>query len=321
MSLADEYRPWPPHSPTTRNALSSLSFRSPIIEQIPDNVGFVVRLSDGRRIGCAAYGDPDGVPLLWHPGTPGSRLAAPPDEDLTRSRGVRFIAIERPGFGRSDPKPKRRILDWPDDLAQVADALGLDRFAIAGNSGAGPYLAACALRLRHRVTRVGMIGVVGPVAEPEVRRGLSARRRAMFGIARLAPWLLERNCARFRGNGEAFYREIVRDAPACDRRIVERIWARQVRMTSEAIRQGCNGFSWELHLASRPWGFSLADITAEVHLWQGEHDPATPVAMGRYLATTIPGCRATFIPDAGHLLHFERWDEILDRFVPKSDSR
>src|SRR5208282_5458422 len=96
-----------------------------------------IRLRDGRHVGVEEHGT--GVALIWLPGTPGSRVWKAP----FIPEGVRLIVVERPGFGQSDPQPGRCYLDWPNDLAQVADQLGIDDFVLAGTSGAGPYLLAC----------------------------------------------------------------------------------------------------------------------------------------------------------------------------------
>ena len=89
-----------------------------------------------------------GPVFLCH-GTPSSRLNRPDDES-TRALGVRLIAIDRPGCGLSDFLPGRTLLDWPTDLAAVADALGIGRFAVVGFSGGGPYVAASAFALPDR---------------------------------------------------------------------------------------------------------------------------------------------------------------------------
>ena len=101
-------------------------------------------LPDGRSLGYAAYGDPQGKPLFFFHGFPSSRLEAQFTEGVAGRLGARIIAIDRPGFGRSDFKKERRIRDWPDDVLALADALGIDRFAVLGVSGGGPYAAACA---------------------------------------------------------------------------------------------------------------------------------------------------------------------------------
>jgi pimeloyl-ACP methyl ester carboxylesterase len=101
------------------------------------------------------------------------------------------------------------------------------------------------------------------------------------------------------------------DVPACDRAVVARFAEPYARMKREAFRQGPAAFAQELALAARPWGVRLDAIRVPVHLWHGEMDVSTPISMGRYLAATIPGCRARFLPDAGHFLAYERWAEIV----------
>jgi pimeloyl-ACP methyl ester carboxylesterase len=103
-------------------------------------VGDRVNLPDGRSLGYAEYGDPSGKPVLFFPGTPSSRLLHPP-EGPTASLGARLIVVERPGFGLSDFQPGRTLLDWPDDVVALADALDIERFAVAGLSAGGPYVA------------------------------------------------------------------------------------------------------------------------------------------------------------------------------------
>jgi pimeloyl-ACP methyl ester carboxylesterase len=104
----------------------------------------VFRLRDGRALGYAEYGDPGGTPVFFFHGSPGSRLQRHPDASIASELGTRIITIDRPGYGLSDFQPERTLLDWPADVAQLADALHIERFAAIGLSGGGPYLLACA---------------------------------------------------------------------------------------------------------------------------------------------------------------------------------
>ena len=76
--------------------------------------------------------------------------------------------------------------------------------------------------------------------------------------------------------------------------------------------RGVDGATWEYVIFGRPWGFSLEDIMVPVRLWHGEKDEMCPVDMGRRLAASIPGCRATFYPDDGHLSIMRHYGECLD---------
>jgi pimeloyl-ACP methyl ester carboxylesterase len=71
-------------------------------------------------------------------GTPGSRLALSPgfdDPEWLRQQRLRFIGVDRPGYGYSDPWPEASLLEGAEDFVWVADHLGLERFAALGVSG------------------------------------------------------------------------------------------------------------------------------------------------------------------------------------------
>ncbi len=110
----------------------------------------------------------------------------------TASRlGVRLVLPDRPGIGLSDFKPGRAILDWPDDVLALAGALGLERFAVMGLSGGGPYAAACAWKIPQRITRVGIISGVGPPEMPGAMDFLSKTSDGQaVRLGAKAPWLL-----------------------------------------------------------------------------------------------------------------------------------
>jgi pimeloyl-ACP methyl ester carboxylesterase len=287
-----------------------------------------VVLSDGRKLGYREFGDPNGVPLLWFPGLPGCcRLAHPGDEAVPRRSGARLIVVERPGFGISDFLPGRRLLDYPSDVAELADALGLDAFLIAGVSGAGPSLAACAYALPERVRAVGMIGCAAPVRADAALDGMARSRKRFMPLFRYVPGL---GAAAMRLLGldrdpERLYSLMSRGAAPGDLAWVRSpaVWQRRITWTREAMRSGARGFAWELHLLLQPWGFELADIRVPVEIWHGLEDRSTPIGMGRYLAATIPGARARFLEGEGHYIAEARLGEVLDTlcaYLPRASS-
>jgi pimeloyl-ACP methyl ester carboxylesterase len=120
-------------------------------------------LPDGRALGWAEYGDPAGAPLLFFHGTPGCRYTAGLMAEAALTAGVRLIGVDRPGLGVSDPAPRRTLRSWPDDVASLADGLGLDRFAVAGWSGGGVHALACGWRIPERLTAcIVLAGVASP---------------------------------------------------------------------------------------------------------------------------------------------------------------
>ena len=253
-------------------------------------------LSDGRKLGFAEFGERQGKPVFYFHGFPGSRLEAKIAETMAKDSRVRFIGIDRPGFGLSDFKPKRAL----------ADSLGIDRFSILGVSGGGPYAAACAHQIPDRLISVGIVCGMGPVDVP--------------GLMRDMPWM---NCQGLRLAGHfpktvtalySFASFFFRNYPERilsilsgkvaypDKSALKNIELKQV--LSRSFREAFHGsLLWpatDVVLYSRPWGFSLSDIQINVYLWHGEMDTIVPPAMGHYLANTIPNCRATFYADEGH---------------------
>ena len=161
--------------------------RASILPSVKNGTDRTIRLRDGRRLGYAEWGDPGGRPLLYFHGWPGSRLEGRLGDEAARARGVRLIALDRPGMGLSDYQPRRTLVDWPDDVIQVAAALGLDRFAVLGISGGGPFAAACAWKLSEQLTGAGIVSCLAPVDVPGVIAGMGRRNQLSFQlVGRLA---------------------------------------------------------------------------------------------------------------------------------------
>jgi pimeloyl-ACP methyl ester carboxylesterase len=137
-----------------------------------------VVLRDGRRLGFAEWGDRTGTPVFFFHGMPSSRLNGHADPSVLDRRHVRRIAIDRPGMGLSDFQPERKLLGWPDDVVELADRLGLDRFGVVGNSAGGPYAAACAYKIPARLTHVGIVSGVAPFER--LSREDQRRRETLF---------------------------------------------------------------------------------------------------------------------------------------------
>ncbi|HMA35146.1 MAG TPA: alpha/beta hydrolase [Chloroflexia bacterium] len=285
-----------------------------------------IRLADGRRLGFAEWGDPAGRPVFLFHGTPGSRLSRYPDESLARARGVRVITVDRPGYGLSDFQPGRRLLSWPDDVAALADALELPRFAIVGVSGGGPHALACAVQLPPRLTAVALVGGAGPMDRPGAQRQMLWFNRLAL---RLAPWLPRWSATWptrlgygvVRRSPQLVHLLLTAALPATDRAVLCRpaVMAVSLEAMAEAFRTGTGGLVGDVAVLARPWGLRLAAIRVPVYLWHGAHDRNVPIQTGRYLARAIPTCRATFCPDLGHELLYDHWAAILEALAGHAD--
>lgn len=275
----------------------------------------LLRLRDGRALAFAEHGDPRGAPVLFLHGLPSCRLMHP-DAETSRALGVRVVTADRPGFGRSDPKPGRSLLDWADDVTELADALGLARFAVVGPSGGGPFVAACASRLAARITHAAILGGSGPPDAPGALAGITRERRAGYWVARHAPALLPL-ALRWHGDPrrdpERFFAAYTRHNPPADQALLARPEVRAMFIASyaEATRQGLGAFARELRLVARPWGFRLEDLRVPTTIWHGAQDDLTPVGMARAMARAIPNATLHVLPGEGHLLFLSRWREIV----------
>jgi pimeloyl-ACP methyl ester carboxylesterase len=277
----------------------------------------VLPLPDGRRLAYVEYGDPDGVPLFAFHGTPGSGLMLALADRPARSLNLRVIAPDRPGFGRSDFQPRRTFADWADDVCALADALGVERFAVAGISGGGPYAAACAWKIPDRLTSIGIVSGVGPVVGPQATADLSRRHRLIFGLAARSPRLARHAMEAVRLGWHRFperlFARLVAWSPPQDRAIITRpeVRACLIEGIIDAFRSGGRGVAHELALFGSPWGFPLAEIKLPVRLWHGRADTLVPLAMGRRVAASIPRCEAVFMPAAGHYWMFDHIENLL----------
>jgi pimeloyl-ACP methyl ester carboxylesterase len=273
-----------------------------------------IHLRDGRVLAYAEWGDSRGAPIFLFHGSPGSRLFRP-SETATLSTGVRLVTSDRPGYGRSDLHPQRTMLDWTDDVAELADALAIDRFAVVGTSSGGPYALACAVKLPGRVRQVGLVSSTVPLDEvPLAREALDEKERELVDLARKNPaqgvkavadaagWLLK--------TPEEFL-DFPRPEP--DQRMLEdpQVRAMYLEQILEAVRPGLKGYGWDEVVERNPWGFRLADVNAEVHLWHGDQDPYIPRSHVEGMASQIANCQTTFYPDEAHGLIVSRWPEIL----------
>ena len=151
------------------------------------------------------------------------------------------------------------------------------------------------------------MGGMAPIDVPGILGSMSGPLRMMFRLARFAPALLRGmfrlNVRAMKRGGPQASERMTAWAPEPDRTLLQRADVRVGFMAcfEEACQQGTRGPVTDVGLIARPWGFNLSEVNVPVLLWHGERDRNVPAACGRYLASTIPGCRAVFYPEDAHL--------------------
>jgi pimeloyl-ACP methyl ester carboxylesterase len=287
--------------------------------------------ADGRTLAFCQWGDPSGTPVFSLHGTPGSRLSRHPDEEVYRRAGVRAITYDRAGYGRSTRLPGRLIAHAAADVATIADALEIDRFAVIGGSGGAPHALACGALLPDRVTRCASIvgpapyGVGGLERDDWLRGMVPGNIRefewSLAGEATLRPEL-ERETREMLANlgrdldnplGEGY------EVSASDMEMLSRGGVRE--MLDESFRAGCeggiDGFVDDDLSIARPWGFDVTTIAVPVAVWYGEQDTLVPAPHGQWLARTIPHAEVVIL-DGGHFAIYDRLGELLSWLTQSS---
>ena len=258
-----------------------------------------LQLRDGRALhvyDTAAEGAEAGLAVFWHHGTP--NLGAPPRPlfPAAAQLGIRWVSHDRPGYGRSTPHPGRDLASAAADVAGVADALGIGRFAVMGHSGGGSYALACGALLPERV--LGVVCVAG--LAPFRADGLDwFAGMAVSGAARL------RAAARGRAALEDYLASTEFDpeefTPA-DHAALEGAWSWLGEVAGQAQAGGLPGGMVDDELSYvAPWGVDPGQVLVPVLLLHGGQDRVVPSAHARWLASRIPSAVLWLRPEEGHI--------------------
>lgn len=266
-----------------------------------------VEIGDGRTLSFAEYGDPDGRPVLFFHGWPSSRYQAAYLDPLAKERGFRVLAPDRPGIGNSTPCPGRHFTDWPRDTAAFADALGIDRFAILGVSGGGPYTLATCAKLGERITRAAIVCGAPPLSSQDDRGHMhwayktlaSSRplRRALLpAIVPVSRWMVGR------GARSAPMSWMLKSVPERDREALfaQGGWEMVSRSYLEAVRNGTQSVLDEGELYLSQWPFDVDAIRVPLQFWHGRADANLPCHVAERLAEGIPSAEGCWIEGEGH---------------------
>ncbi len=277
-------------------------------------VDHVIRLSSGRRLGYAMYGDPDGVPVLSCHGGLVGRLDVELADGDARDLGACIISPDRPGVGLSDRAPGHNTVDWADDARQLIDQLGLDHVAVMGWSLGGQYALAVSARLAGRVSRTALIAGCVPLDDAVNRSQLPAadNRLARLSVrarpAARAVFATMATAARLRPT--RFARLSSRDVCPADRAIflAESDWFG--RAVADALGD-TRGEVDEYRAMVAPWGFAPEEVVGPVDLWQGDADTMVPPTWAVELKRRLPRATLTSLAGQGHLIAVTHRRDVL----------
>jgi pimeloyl-ACP methyl ester carboxylesterase len=269
----------------------------------------ILGLPDGRRLDFTVSGPADGIPLVYHHGTPGAKTKARHIERAAHDRGLRLVGLSRPGYGDSTRRPGRAVADVAVDVAAILDQLGAPRCLVGGTSGGGPHSLATAALLPDRVA--GALVVAAPIpfdaAGMDFLAGMGEQNVVEFGQARegeavLRPALEAEAAGLRRADLAGLISALDTLLPDVDRAVLtDEVGADMVTNFAEALRTGVDGWIDDDLAFVKPWGFDLTTITVPTFVWHGTDDKMAPFAHGEWLAANIPGVKPHLLPGHGHL--------------------
>ena len=275
-----------------------------------------VRTPDARRLEVRVSGQ--GLPLIFHHGTPGASSQFGPWVDAASARGLRFVTYSRPGYGGSDRADGRSIGDSAADVAAILDALHAEQCMTVGASGGGDHALAVAALLPDRTLAAATVGGLGRflVRDLDFFAGMDDGLTAAYHLAAAGdvPGLIRY----FEGvAGTAFSEaQLARLAPVDVEALTGGLGAYLAADSQEAFRNGPWGSIDDVLAVTRPWGFDPGAIRVPVTIWQGGQDTMVPSAHGAWLASHVAGAREEFRPDQGHFsLAVSGFEDVIDSLV------
>ena len=279
-----------------------------------------INLPDGRPLSVWIGGDPGGVPVIYLHGTPSSRLQAVLGHEAAVRQGVRLIAANRPGYGTAPDVPTS-LSSVAEETLALADALGLNRFAVLGVSGGGPYALACGALAPERVIAVGVVVGIGPWrlidppgTNPEDRAALALADAGGVAAALAACRrdAAEEYASMLGLDDEAMMDEFLQPVPEKERAFftpqLRAVWAVDMR---EALTS-YDGYARDNLAWGGDWDFDLAAVSSPTWLWYGDEDRLVSADHGRWLHERIAHSTLVIRRGAGHGgAIYPFWDDML----------
>ncbi len=283
-----------------------------------------LKLPDGRALEILIDGPAEGLPLIFHFGTPCAAVFFRPLVAEATRRKLRTVIYSRPGYATSSAKPGRTVADAVGDVQAILGELDAEEFVTIGWSGGGPHALACAANLPDRCAAAVSLAGVAPYAAAGLDwmagmgpENIEEFNLALQGEAALTPWLEQQAVALGQVEGPAVAAALGGLVSDVDKAALTGEFAEfMAAVFRRAVSSGIAGWRDDDLAFTRDWGFDLARIERPVAVWQGEQDRMVPFTHGQWLAQHIPNARVRLYRDEGHLsLGVKALDRIIDDVV------
>jgi len=282
-----------------------------------------IAVGEDRQIGFAEFGAPQGRAVFWLHGTPGARRQIPVEARVfAEEQNIRLIGVDRPGIGSSTPFQYGNVLAFAEDLETIADTLGVEKMAVVGLSGGGPYTLACAAAMPERVIAAGVLGGVAPSVGPDaIDGGLVSLGTVVAPVIEVAGAPLRLAASTvirlIRPVAEPVLEIYARVSPEGDRRLLGRPEFKAMfldDLLNGSRKQLAAPFA-DIVVFARDWGFRLDEVKVPVRWWHGDRDHIVPFAHGQHVVANLPDAELYELPGESHLAGLACAEEILRTMV------
>ncbi|MEL6553399.1 MAG: alpha/beta hydrolase [Cyanobacteria bacterium J06621_11] len=281
-------------------------------------------LRDGRTLAYARYGCQGGTPVYYFHGCPGSRLEGAPTGKAAAAAGFEVFAFDRPGCGQSSYAQGYRMLDWPIDVVEFAEAMHHKKFGIIGLSAGGAYIDACAYAIPDRLLFAYDLAGWGPVVQVQALQNHLApldrfflKLASSFGTLfrqsfQLAFSVIGLMAQRF--SDRRFAHALRSSMGADDEKLIlgnENMTNFFRLIVAESFAQGSRGPADDAIRCYSNWGFDLHDIHFPLKLWHGTDDGFASFEFAKFKHDAIPQSSLKVFQGRGHLHLATVYDELF----------
>ncbi len=273
-----------------------------------NNQDQIIKTNDGREIQIMQDGDLDGIPVVVHHGSPGSRKLFSIAIADAAEQGIRLISFDRAGYGGSTPSPGRTVADVAKDVSTIASALNLDRLTVWGISGGGPHALACAALLPDLVAGVVSLAALAPYIADGLdwsagmgESNIDGFDAAVNGRGELEKLIEAETPGILSADPEALLDGLKSLLSPVDSEVLSGDFVFElINNMIEGIRNKRDGWIDDDLSFVKSWEFDLGQIQIPVLLLHGKQDYFVPVHHGEWLSGQIPGVESRILPDDGH---------------------
>lgn len=280
------------------------SFRKKVETAASDDL-LTFTLPNGREITYGEYGDPEGTPVFYFHGTPSCSIEAELLHTAFKEQNIRIIAPNRPGINGSDFLPGRGFSQWALDMALLADHLQIQLFSVLGFSGGGPYVAACATKIPHRLRHALIIGGAWKMNVKEAQEHIYESVRLFWKTADKSPFILPYIIKGMQTNKTTVTDE-EKEAYKNRHTEVDFLYLKEgdriecITRAQKYAVANVQGIAHDVRMYVQEWDFDPAEITFPISILHGLKDRNVPIALVKKFAASIKNAKLTSYENEGH---------------------